>query len=61
MAERIGRMWEEGELLVRRGELHEGLLRFVRARALLQAEALLESQAHNTTKTTKTKTTKHKE
>jgi hypothetical protein len=46
---------------VRRGELHEGLLRFVRARALLQAEALLESQAHNTTKTTKTKTTKHKE
>jgi hypothetical protein len=47
MAEKIGKMWEEGEELAGRGELHEALLRFMRAKTLLAEEAKLHaSPAH---------------
>jgi hypothetical protein len=39
MAEKIGTMWEEGERLARAGSVHEALLRFTRAKALLIEES----------------------
>mmetsp|Transcript_16284 Transcript_16284/g.27253 ORF Transcript_16284/g.27253 Transcript_16284/m.27253 type:complete len:890 (-) Transcript_16284:215-2884(-) len=38
MAAKIGRMWEEGERQVKRGDIHEGLMSFMRAKALLLDE-----------------------